>query len=120
MNKVVMIGRLTSDPDVRYTQSGTPVSNFRIAVRRIRKQEGGPEADFFTVVAWGRLAEIARDYCNKGRQIAVVGRLQNRSWEKDGVTRYTTEIIAEELECACSAVNARRADSAGYRLQYSA
>ncbi len=98
MNKVVMIGRLTSDPDMRYTQSGTPVSNFRIAVRRIRKQEGGPEADFFTVVAWGRLAEIARDYCNKGRQIAVVGRLQNRSWEKDGVTRYTTEIIAEELE----------------------
>lgn len=99
MNKVIMIGRLTSNPDVRYTQNQTPVANFRIAVRRIRKQEDGPDADFFSVVAWGRIAEIVRDYCQKGRQVAISGRLQNRSWEdRDGNTRYTTEIIVEGLE----------------------
>lgn len=99
MNKVFLIGRLTADPEIRYTQNTTPVANFRIAVRRIRKQEGGPDVDYFPVVAWGRLAEIVRDYCNKGRQVAVVGRLQNRSWEgQDGNTHYVTEVIAEELE----------------------
>jgi single-strand DNA-binding protein len=99
MNKVFLIGRLAADPEVRYTQNTTPVANFRIAVRRVRKQEGGPDVDYFPVVAWGRLAEIVRDYCNKGRQVAVVGRLQNRSWEgQDGNTHYITEVIAEGLE----------------------
>lgn len=99
MNKVFLIGRLTADPEVRYTQNTTPVANFRIAVRRIRKQEGGPDADFFPIVAWGRLAEVVRDYCGKGRQVAVVGRLQNRSWEgQDGNAHYITEVIAEGLE----------------------
>lgn len=99
MNKVFLIGRLTADPEVRYTQSATPVANFRIAVRRVRKQEGGPDADFFPIVAWGRLAEVVRDYCGKGRQVAVIGRLQNRSWEgQDGKSYYVTEVIAEELE----------------------
>jgi len=99
MNKVFLIGRLAADPEVRYTQNTTPVANFRIAVRRVRKQEGGPDVDYFPVVAWGRLAEIVRDYCNKGRQVADVGRLQNRSWEgQDGNTHYITEVIAEGLE----------------------
>jgi len=99
MNKVFLIGRLTADPEVRYTQNTTPVANFRIAVRRVRKQEGGPDADFFPIVAWGRLAEVVRDYCNKGRQVAVAGRLQNRSWEgQDGNTHYVTEVVAEEIE----------------------
>jgi len=98
MNKVFFIGRLTADPEIRYTQNTTPVANFRIAVRRIRKQEGGPDVDYFPVVAWGRLAEIVRDYCNKGRQVAVIGRLQTRSWEsQDGNIHYVTEVIAEEL-----------------------
>lgn len=99
MNKVFLIGRLVAEPEVRYTQNGTPVANFRIAVSRIRKQEGGPDVDYFPIVAWGRLAEIVRDYCGKGRQVAIIGRLQNRSWEgQDGNTHYVAEIIAEGLE----------------------
>ena len=67
MNKVVMIGRLTADPEVRYTQNTTPVANFRIAVRRVRRQEGGPDADFFPIVAWGRLAEMVGTTGKEGR-----------------------------------------------------
>jgi single-strand DNA-binding protein len=100
MNKVVLIGRLTADPDLRVTPNGTSVASFRLAVDRRVKQEGQPDADFIPVVVWGKLAEnVVAKYCGKGRQIAVSGRLQTRTWiGKNEEKRYTTEVIAEELQ----------------------
>ena len=98
MNKVIMIGRLVADPELRFTQSGKAVATYKIAVDRRFKQEGQPEADFFPCVAWGQNGEFASKYLRKGTKIAIEGRLQTRSWEQDGVKRYTTEIIVEQHE----------------------
>lgn len=109
LNRVILIGNLTKDPDLRYTPDGVPVSNFRIAVgRRFRpageKNEEEPsdrtnQADFFTIVVWRRLAEICCEYLKKGKQVAVEGRLQSRSWETaDGQKRSTVEVIAENVQ----------------------
>lgn len=98
MNKVILIGRLTKDPEVRYTQvNNTMVVIYSLAVNRRFKQEGQPEADFFNIIAWGKVGEFASKYFKKGQQVGVVGRLQTRKYEdKDGKTVYVTEIIAEE------------------------
>jgi single-strand DNA-binding protein len=100
MNKVVLIGRLTADPEIRQTQNGTSVASFRLAVDRRVKQQGQPDADFLPVIVWGKLAEnVVAKYCEKGRQVAVSGRLQTRTWQDtEGRNRYATEIIAEELQ----------------------
>jgi len=100
MNKVVLVGRLTADPEVRVTPNGTSVATFRLAVDRRVKQQGQPEADFIPVVVWGKLAENVVDkYCSKGRQVAVSGRIQTRTWQgQDGNRHYATEVIAEELQ----------------------
>ena len=100
MNKVILIGRLTADPELRTTTNGTSVASFRLAVDRRVKQQGQPDADFIPVVVWGKLAEnVVAKYCSKGRQIAVSGRLQTRTWTgNDGEKRYATEVIAEELQ----------------------
>ena len=98
MNKVILIGRLTKDPEVRYTQvNNTMVVIYSLAVNRRFKQEGQPEADFFNIIAWGKVGEFASKYFKKGQQVGVVGRLQTRKYgDKDGKTVYVTEIIAEE------------------------
>lgn len=100
INKVVLIGNIASDPEHLITKSGKPVCTLRLAVqRRFTNAQGVREADFFTVVAWGKLADLAARYLAKGRKAAVTGWLQTRSYEaQDGTKRYVTEIVAEEIE----------------------
>lgn len=103
MNKVILIGRLTRDPEVRYTQSGIAVCTFTLAVDRryARKAEnnGQPTADFIPIVAWRKLAEICGNNLTKGRRISVEGSMQVRNYEaQDGTKRYVTEVIADEIE----------------------
>jgi single-strand DNA-binding protein len=98
MNKVILMGRLTRDPEVRYTQSDKPlaIARYTLAVNKAYKKEGEPDADFIPCVAYGKNGEFAEKYLNKGRQIAVVGRLQVRMWEDDkGDKRKTTEVVIE-------------------------
>ena len=107
MNKVILMGRLARDPDVRTTQSGMKVARMTIAVdRRISKakiQAGQQSADFIGLVAWDRTAEFAEQYLMKGSQILVEGRIQTGSYEaQDGTKRYTTDVIVERIEFAGS------------------
>ena len=97
MNTVIMIGRLTRDPELRYIpNSGKAVANFDIAVDRQFSKE--KETDFFKVQVWGKMAENCANYLAKGSQAGIRGRIQNRSYEVDGQKRYATEIIAEEVQ----------------------
>lgn len=99
MNKVFMIGRLAADPELRTTQSGTPVATYRLAVNRRRSAEATQEADFFPCVAWGKGAEFAAKYMRRGMKIAIAGRLQTRAYDaQNGTKRYVTEIIVDEHE----------------------
>lgn len=99
MNKICLIGRLTKDVDVRYTQStNTMVASFTLAVNRRFKQEGQPEADFINIVAWSKTAEFCSKYFKKGQQIGLIGRVQTRTWDDDkGQKHYITEVVAEEV-----------------------
>lgn len=99
LNSVVLIGNLTRDPDLRYTPNGVPVCTLRLAVsRNFANQQGEVEADFFNVVVWRNQAEKCAEYLTKGRQVAVTGRLQSRSWETpDGQRRSTVEIVADRV-----------------------
>lgn len=100
MNKITIIGNLTRDPEIAETPTGVTVCKFAVAVNRKYKDDNGEVVtDFFNVVAWRGLAENCGKYLAKGKKVAVVGTLQNRSYtDKNGVTRYVTEIIAEEAE----------------------
>ena len=103
MNKVILIGRLARDPEVRYTQSGVAVCTFTLAVDRrfVHKDanDGQPTADFIPIVTWRKLAEICGNNLAKGRRISVEGRIQVRSYDaQDGSKRYVTEIVADEVE----------------------
>ena len=100
MNKVVLIGRLTKDVEVRYTTNEKVVAMFSLAVNRdFKNQKGEYEADFFNIVMWGKPAELAGNTLKKGSKIAIDGRIQNRSYEaKDGTKRYVTEIVANGFE----------------------
>ena len=100
MNKVVLIGRLTKDPELRFSPgTGIAISRFTIAVNRRKKEDGTQEADFIPCVAWRKQAENLANYQKKGNQIAVTGRIQTRSYDgKDGVKKYVTEVIAEEVQ----------------------
>lgn len=100
MNKVTLIGRLTKDPELRYTQSGTAVASFTLAVERKRSgNDNGPTADFIPCIAWGKLGEAIANNISKGRKVAVDGRMQVRSYEaQDGTKRYVTEVVAGEVE----------------------
>ena len=100
MNKTIWLGRLTKAPDVRYTTNQKVVAQFDIAVNRdFKNAQGEYEADFFHVVMWGKLAELAGNSLDKGHRVLVEGRLQNRSYEaKDGTKRYITELIADKME----------------------
>ncbi len=100
MNQVILIGNLTRDPELSTTPSGVSVCRFSLAVNRSYKsQDGTQETDFFNIVAWRSQADFCGKYLKKGRKIAVVGSIQNRSYDdKDGNKRYVTEIIASNVE----------------------
>lgn len=100
MNKVILMGRLTRDPEVRYTQTGKVVCQFTLAVDRpFANQEGQREADFIPVVIWGKVAELCGNSLTKGQRALVDGRLQIRSYDaKDGTKRWVTEIVANSVE----------------------
>ena len=103
INKVILIGRLGSDPEVRYTPSGAAVANFSIATSEEWKDKDSGEkrerTEWHRIVAWSRLGEICGEYLSKGRQVYIEGRLQTRSWEdRDGNKRYTTEIVASDVQ----------------------
>lgn len=100
MNKVILIGRLTADPELRYTPNGAAVCSFRIAVDRpFNSQSGERGADFINIVVWNKAAENTAKYMSKGRQIAVDGRLQIRSYDgNDGQRRWVTEVVADRVE----------------------
>lgn len=100
MNKIILIGRLTKDPELRYTQNGAAVSMFTLAVDRPFTSQGGErETDFINIVVWNKVGENCAKYLSKGSQAAVEGRLQIRSYEdRDNVRRYVTEVIADRVE----------------------
>ncbi len=101
LNKVMIIGRLGQDPEMRYTPSGKPVASFSVGTTRSWISANGErreETEWFNVVAWGNLAEICKQYLSKGQRVYVEGRLQTRSWEDDeGRRRYCTELVANEM-----------------------
>ena len=100
MNKIILLGRLTRDPEVRYTQTGKVVCQFTLAVDRpFANQEGQREADFIPVIIWGKQAEVCGNSLTKGQRALVEGRLQIRSYDaKDGSKRWVTEVIANNFE----------------------
>jgi single-strand DNA-binding protein len=100
MNRVVLIGRLTRDPELRTTSTGKNVVSFSIAVnKRFKPQDGSPDADFFRCTAWGSTADFVSNYLHKGRLIAVDGRIEQRSWtDKEGGKRETVEVVAENVQ----------------------
>ncbi|MFY9115251.1 MAG: single-stranded DNA-binding protein [Dethiobacteria bacterium] len=100
LNRVILIGRLTRDPELRYTPSGAAVTTFTLAVdRRFTNQQGERETDFIRIVAWQKLAETCANYIEKGRLVAVEGRLQIRSYEdKEGIRRNVAEVVADSVQ----------------------
>ncbi len=99
LNRVILIGRLTKDPELRYTPNGTAVATFTLAVNRNRaNQEGEREADFIPIVVWQKQAENCANFISKGSLVAVDGRLQVRTYDgKDGQRRWITEVVAENV-----------------------
>ena len=106
VNKVILIGNLGADPEVRYSQSGTAIASFRIATTEVwKKQDGSKEeqTEWHRIVTFGRLAEICGEYLAKGSKVYIEGRLQTRKWQdKEGQDRYTTEIVAREMKMLTS------------------
>ena len=101
LNRVLLIGNLTKDPELRYTPSGTPVANLRLAVNSSFKDQSGArkeETCFVTVVVWSRQAEVCNQYLKRGRPVFIEGRLIYRSWEAEGKTRSTMEVRADRIQ----------------------
>jgi len=100
MNKVVLIGRLTRDPELRYTGSNTPVATFTLAVNRnFSNQQGEREADFINIVVWRKQAENVKNYLTQGSQVAIDGRIQTRNYDdQNGQKRYVTEVVADNVQ----------------------
>lgn len=119
MNKVILIGRLTKDPDLKFTPAtGTAVCTFSMATNKRVKKEGQPTADFHNIVVWGKIAENTANYMKKGSQIGITGRLETRSYEdKEGKRRYVTEVVAEEVEFL-SSINKKSSSADGVPSDY--
>ena len=118
MNKVVLVGRLTRDPEVRYSQgnNATAVARYTVAVDRRFKRDGEPTADFIPCVIFGRSAEFAEKYFRQGLKIIVSGRIQTGSYtNRDGQKVYTTEVVVEEQEFAESKAASGQASGGGYQ-----
>lgn len=107
MNKVILMGRLTKDPDVRYSagENPTAIARYTLAVDRRRRKDADQETDFIGCVAFGKNGEFAEKYFAKGMKVLVSGRIQTGTYEKDGVTHYTTDIVVEDQEF-CESKNA--------------
>ena len=105
MNKVLLIGRLVNDPEIKTAQNGTLVAKYRLAVNRPFKKDGQQEADFLNCIVFGKGAEFTQNYLHKGTKIAVEGHIQTGSYDKDGVRHYTTDIVVEQSEF-CESKNA--------------
>jgi len=106
INKVILVGRLGADPEVRYTADGTPVAKFNLATGESYTDKNGnrqEKTEWHRIVAWRKLAEITGKYLTKGRLVYIEGSLQTTSWEKDSVKRHTTEIVARDLQMLDSA-----------------
>ncbi|MFK7953990.1 MAG: single-stranded DNA-binding protein [Ekhidna sp.] len=101
VNKVILVGNLGKDPEVRHLENGAAVANFSIATTETYKDrttgERKDQTEWHNIVLWRGLAEIAEKYLKKGSQIYVEGKLRTRSWEKDGITRYTTEVVGDNM-----------------------
>ena len=112
MNSVQLIGRLTRDPEIRYTDGGASIARFCLAVDRRFKQENGADADFINIVAFGKTAEFIEKYFHKGMKIALNGRIQTGSYtDKDGKKVYTTDVVAENVEFCESKGNSANNDA---------
>jgi single-strand DNA-binding protein len=115
INKAILIGNLGADPEIRYTQSGTPVASFTIATTERWKDKEGQmqeQTEWHRIVAWSRLAEICGEYLNKGSRVYIEGKIQTRKWQdQNGNDRYTTEIVAREMKMLTP-----RGESGGSRL----
>ena len=102
MNKVILMGRLVKDPEIRYTQSGKNVATFTLAVDRGLGKDAPadtPKADFIPIVAWNKIADVAGNYLSKGRQVLIEGHMQVRNYEaQDGSKRYVTEVVIDRIE----------------------
>lgn len=98
MNKVILIGNLTRDPELRRTNSGLAVCTFTLAVNRLKNKDGVSQADYITVQTWRTSAENCAKFLSKGRKVAIVGKLATRSYEKDGRKVYVTEVVADDVE----------------------
>ncbi|KAA3619875.1 MAG: single-stranded DNA-binding protein [Calditrichaeota bacterium] len=102
VNKVILIGRLGQDPELRYTQSGQPVGSFSVATNEAWKSKDGTmqeRTEWHNIVVWARLAELANEYLKKGSMVYLEGRLQTRNWDdKDGVKHYKTEVVAQTMQ----------------------
>jgi single-strand DNA-binding protein len=102
LNKVILIGNLTRDPELRFTPSGSPVAGFGLAVNRTYTNKQGERVentDFFNIVVWAKLAELCAEYIRKGSPVAIEGRLQSRSWEtEEGQKRSVVEVVAENVQ----------------------
>ena len=101
MNKLILHGKLGKDPELKYTPSGKAVANFSLATDRSWKGADGQkqkETTWHNIVAWGKTAEVMKEYLTKGSEIIIVGRVENRSYEKDGVKKYISEVVVDEFE----------------------
>ena len=116
-NKVLLMGNLTRDPELRYIPSGQPVTSFTVAVTRNYMAQSGEkkeEVSFIRIVVWGKMAEICNEYLKKGRPVFVEGRLQSRSWEaQDGSKRSTIEVVAQNVQFLGTGGGKSRSDSSG-------
>lgn len=101
VNKAIILGRLGRDPELRVTKSGTPVANMSVATSESYKDKKGEKqerTEWHRIIVWDKLAELCDKYLEKGSQVYIEGRIQTREWEKDGVKRYTTEIVAYTVQ----------------------
>lgn len=117
MNHFAGIGRLTRDPNVKYTQSGKACAKFTLAVDRRKSSDGNQQADFIQCVAWEKTAEVISQYVSKGQKIAVEGRIQTRSYEKHGRKYYVTEVVVQSMEF-CDSKRDEAGGSAGRADEY--
>lgn len=124
VNKVILVGRLGQDPDVRYTPSGAAVANFSVATNESWTDKSGQKqerTEWHRVVVWGKQAELCKQYLSKGRQIYIEGKLQTRQWQdKDNQTKYTTEIQAQGIQFLGGGASSERGAGGGARADYGA
>ncbi len=122
INKVILVGRLGNDPEIRYTQQGVAVTNFNMATSENWQDKAGQKqerTEWHRIVVWGKMAETCSQYLAKGRQVYVEGRLQTRQWEdKDGNKRYTTEVVAATVQFLDRAGDKTMPTSAGVEENY--